>query len=533
MAQPSLPLHTAGRFIVDAGGNRVHLHAVNWYGAESGDFVVGGLAQAPLASIVSQIKSLGFNAVRMPWSNELYESNPAVASQLVAANPSLAGRSALEVLDEVVSALTDAGLMVILDNHNSNAEWCCGDDGNTLWYNSQYPESSWIADWQGMAARYADNPLVIGADLRNEPRVTATWGGAAATDWHAAAERGGNAVLGVNPHLLIFVEGVNYALDLSAAAAQPVALNVDHQLVYVAHDYGMDYSGLTGYNDWLGQVTPRWGYLVTQVSVAPLWVGEFGTCNSADSCVASSRAADNGYWFGFLASYLAANDLDWAYWPLNGTQSTGAGRTWGAPEAYGLLNPAWSGASLPSLAQTLTALASPGVSMGPGATVQIQAPGGSGSTALTVSPRNGFTGTVQLSCALKAEPSGAISPPTCTVPAQVSVTAAGAAQATLTIATTASGSALARPLKSSGWLAGPVLAGLLLLPCRLRRRRFAALLLAGVVLGWAAGGCGSGSGGGGGGGGNGGTTSGAYTFTVTATSTGTPAATARIAVSVL
>ena len=41
--------------------------------------------------------------------------------------------------------------------------------------------------------------------------------------------------------------------------------------------------------------------------------------------------------------YLAENDFDFAYWPFNGTQETGYNRTYGAPETYGLLAPAWSG----------------------------------------------------------------------------------------------------------------------------------------------------------------------------------------------
>jgi aryl-phospho-beta-D-glucosidase BglC (GH1 family) len=79
-------------------------------------------------------------------------------SYALAANPAMEGENALTILDQAVNALTGAGIMVILDDHNSNAEWCCGDDGNTLWYNSQYPETSWLSDWQGMAGRYLDNP---------------------------------------------------------------------------------------------------------------------------------------------------------------------------------------------------------------------------------------------------------------------------------------------------------------------------------------------------------------------------------------
>lgn len=46
-------------------------------------------------------------------------------------------------------------------------------------------------------------------DLKNEPHGCASWGdGVLRTDWRLAAERLGAAVLEVNPHLLVFVEGV-------------------------------------------------------------------------------------------------------------------------------------------------------------------------------------------------------------------------------------------------------------------------------------------------------------------------------------
>jgi endoglucanase len=348
-APPAFPLHTNANHIVDSNGRRIHINAVNWYGAESPDFVVGGLDSNNPYAIAQLIRQLGFNAVRLPWSNQMVESNPVVGTYALAANPQLQGLTAMQIFDQVVGALTAQHLMVILDNHNSNAEWCCGDDGNTLWENAGYPEANWIADWQNMAQRYANQPYVIGADLRNEPRINATWGGSPSTDWNAAASRGGNAVLAVNPNLLIFVEGVNYATDLAGAATLPVNLNVPDRLVYSAHDYGFDYSRLSSSADWANQITPRWGYLVTGPTPQPFWLGEFGACNTSDSCV------DN-VWFASIASYLSQYHVDWSYWPINGTESTGASRTFGAPETYGVLSTGWHSAALPSLTSILQEL---------------------------------------------------------------------------------------------------------------------------------------------------------------------------------
>jgi endoglucanase len=540
LAAPALPLHTSGRFIVDSNGNRVHLNGVNWYGAESTDFVVAGLQLASLESIVQQIQGLGFNVVRLPWSNQLYETNPVVANYALAANPSLEGENALTILDQVIAALTGAGIMVILDNHNSDAEWCCSTtDGNSLWYNTDYPQANWIADWQGIVKRYQGNPMVIGADLRNEPRSPATWGGSAADDWHAAAELGGNAVLGVNPNLLVFVEGVNYALDLTGVASLPVQLNVPNQLVYEAHNYSFDYSAPASYASFVGEVTTNWGYLVTGSNPQPLWIGEFGTCNTASTCINSSSNSDGGYWFNMLTAYIQQNGIDWTYWPINGTESTGSGRTYGATETYGVLNAMWSGSAnsgLTARLQAMMANAPASISLvGNGSALNI-APGGSPSEAITIVPGNGFSGTVNLACAISG-PSGAIDVPSCSVPATVSVTGNATASATLTITTT--GSAENDEQFEHVCTAGGVtLAGIVLLAGSFRRRSWRGLLGIAILaasiglMGFSGCGASGAAGSSGGGSGSGGTTAGNYTVTVTATATGVSAANAQFALTV-
>ena len=360
-AQPDagidFPLHTSGASIVGASGVPVKLDFVNWYGAESPDYVVGGLEYQPVSEIIGQIVSMGFNGVRLPWSNQMWESNPVVSPALVAANPQFAGEHARTIYEQVVQDLASAGLMVILDNHNSDAEWCCSaTDGNTLWYNSAYPQSAWVSDWESVVTQFKSIPQVIGVDLRNEPRATATWGGSSATNWQAGAELGGDAVQSVDPSMLIFVEGVNYALNLSGVASLPVTLTDSGHLVYEAHDYGFDHSGVTGYDDYVSQIQSDWGYLVGK---DPLWVGEFGTCNTAASCVSSTDTADNGVWFSAITRYLGYHNLNWSYWPINGTESdglAGQGRTYGATETYGILNPQWDGAALPALTSSLQAI---------------------------------------------------------------------------------------------------------------------------------------------------------------------------------
>jgi endoglucanase len=328
------PLHTEGARIVDATGRAVRLTSVNWYGFDEKQYVAGGLDHAPLANIVEQIRQIGVNSVRLPWANETLEHDPVVADYAVAANPQFRGKHAMAVMEAVIAALARAHLMVILDNHVSRADWCCSEtDGNGLWYNPDYPEEKWLADWTQMAERYRGQPWVIGADLRNELRNGATWGGAdAKLDWHAAAERGGEAVLRGNPQLLIMVESPHYSTDFAGFDKLPVRLPVAHRLVYSPHAYFDASHRFASYEELKQAYEARAGFLFDAGVGVPLWVGEFGTCQTLE-CGA------NGEWFRLFLRLLQEDDrLSWSYWPLNGTQSSGVTRKYDAVETFGLLS---------------------------------------------------------------------------------------------------------------------------------------------------------------------------------------------------
>ncbi len=344
--QDRLPLTTCGRWVIDARGRRVKLAGVNWYGASDVKHVVGGLDKVALDRVAQTIRDLGFNSVRLPFSNAMLRT-PRVAPEAIAANPALAGRTPLEVFDATVAALTEAGLLVVLNNHSTHAMWCCGFDDDGLWWNGDTSEEDWIRDWELMADRYRKNPRVVGADLRNEIRIARpsggilprvpSWGGGGANDWAAAASRAGNRVLARAPGWLILVEGINSAEDLSQAHARPVALSAPRQLVYSVHQYGFFRVGMPAIPglggptyaamaaaEYVAANRKQWGYLLE--GEAPVWMGEFG--DAADSDPA---------WLTRLAAYLTETDADWAYWPLNGGPKAS-----GDSEPFGLLEDDWT-----------------------------------------------------------------------------------------------------------------------------------------------------------------------------------------------
>lgn len=245
----SLPLRTRGRYIVDTVGRRVRLACVNWYGAHMSQMVVSGLDAQSIDEIASMIVEQGFNCVRLPFSSELALGNTTAvpdADDTLRANPALRGLTALSVFDATVETLTRAGLLVILNNHVSSAQWCCSRfDGEGLWYTDAYPEDSWLEALAVMAARYRGDDRVVGMDLRNELRQSwltfPTFGsGSPSTDWAMAAAKGGRRVLHEDPDLLVIVSGLNSGADLTGVRERPLHVtepDLQGKVVYTTHFY--------------------------------------------------------------------------------------------------------------------------------------------------------------------------------------------------------------------------------------------------------------------------------------------------------
>ncbi len=311
--------------MADSRGATVHIAGINWFGMETHTFAPHGLWARGYRDLLNQIKSLGFNTIRLPFSNKSLESGRRPAGIDYSLNPDLRGLTGLQVMDKLIQHATRLGLRVLLDRHCTDS-----DSQLALWYSSAYPESRWIADWQMLARHYRSNPAVIGADLHNEPHGAACWGcGDPAVDWRLAAERAGNSILSVNPNWLIFVQGVEtYRGDrywrggnLMGVRHAPVRLSIGNRVVYSAHDYPASVYGQRWFSD------PRypdnlpalwdahWGN-IQKSGIAPVLVGEFGT--------RLEQTSDQA-WLDTLVQYLRSNKFGWAFWCLNPNSSDTGG----------------------------------------------------------------------------------------------------------------------------------------------------------------------------------------------------------------
>lgn len=257
---------TSGVEILNPGGSEFIVTGINWYGFETTAYVAHGLEYHDYTYIVNEIKQYGYNTIRIPYSNAMWETDPIPNSNTISACPSCKGSHSRDILARIINYAGSIGLHVILDNHRSEAG--NSNEANGLWYyvsgNNHYTEQSWLNDWvhiedwvngvaqtQGATDTVKVNlnasdgyPIVIGFDLRNEPHTPsrtpylqgATWGtgdgispasnpnpnpfapscvsNSTCVDWRLAAERAGDSILGEAynhswAYPLIFVEGIS------------------------------------------------------------------------------------------------------------------------------------------------------------------------------------------------------------------------------------------------------------------------------------------------------------------------------------
>jgi aryl-phospho-beta-D-glucosidase BglC (GH1 family) len=308
-------LRTSGSMILDSQGREVRILGINWFGLSTWNRAPHGLWARNYKSMIAQMASMGFNTLRLLYSNDMLDDGPGSVSAVnFNLNPELVNKSPLQIMDLVIAAAGQEGMRVILDNHSVEPDAVHG-----KWYTASFTETQWINDWKMVATRYKNNPTVIGADLFNEP--SGTWGTGAADDWARAAKAAGNAIHSVNGNWLIIVEGIRvwnntwywWGGGLEPVKTMPIVLNKSGKLVYSPHDYPPSVSGQPWFNDptfpnnlpavW----EKHWGFIETQ-NIAPILIGEFGST--------FANAAEIG-WADTIADYIEAKGIDWMYFPFN------------------------------------------------------------------------------------------------------------------------------------------------------------------------------------------------------------------------
>ena len=323
------------------------------------------------------IAESGFNCVRLTYSIDMaldldqkvsstfstaaddtaeFSNLTAVFDQAVAKNPWLATASTGETWTNIVYALEKHNVMVILDNHNSKAVWCCSlTDGNGWWssaagYNASnsryFNTENWLRGLSAMANFSLDHPNVVGLSLRNELRAGDSNQDAANSshaDWYKYVTLGAQAVHVGNPDALIMIGGVEYFNDFSFLKDKPLDRSqFDSKVVWEYHTYswGSDVTGsdyISNCSAFSSYIHNMGGYLLEadQPYTGPVWMSEFGWGQ-----VSVNDTQEESY-KTCLIQYMSETDMDWSVWALQGSYYYREGNV-DADETYGLMNHNWT-----------------------------------------------------------------------------------------------------------------------------------------------------------------------------------------------
>ncbi len=240
------------------------------------------------AEDIKFIKQSGFNSVRVPFNYRLFISE---------AEPARLEGEGYELLDRVVGWCRKEDLFVILDMHAAPGGQT-GDNIDDSWgypflfENSESQELT-INIWRKIAARYRNEPIVIGYDLLNEPLAHYFDAPTLNPKLEPLYRRIVSGIREVDKNHIIFLGGAQWDTNFKVFGPP-----FDDKLAYTFHKYWMEVNkdAIKDYVDFRDKYN------------VPIWMGESG--ENTDQWITSFR------------SLLEQNEIGWCFWPYKKMDAT-------------------------------------------------------------------------------------------------------------------------------------------------------------------------------------------------------------------
>jgi endoglucanase len=318
-------VHTSGADLVDGSGKTLMLRGINlgnWLEPEGYMFHFDGGAQSPreiedltkeligpekseafwkqwretyiTEPDMDRISKMGFNSVRLPFHWKFFATDDAEGFRIV---------------DRLVKWARKDGVYIILDLHcapggqtgtNIDDSW-----GYPWLYTDQAAQAQTIAVWRRIAKRYANEPLVLGYDLLNEPVPHYPQLQRYNKDLEPLYKRISAAIREVDPNHVLILGGAQWDSNFKVFGPP-----FDKNVMYTFHKYwtAPDVSVIREYLDF------RDKYRV------PLWLGESGE--------------NKDEWVAAFTRTLEENHVGWCFWPYKKMDATSSPVTFDRPEHW-------------------------------------------------------------------------------------------------------------------------------------------------------------------------------------------------------
>ncbi|KAF1960616.1 glycosyl hydrolase family 5 protein-like protein/cellulase, partial [Byssothecium circinans] len=367
-AFPNAPFTTSGRWIHDSTGENFTFAGVNWPGA--GEVMIPeGLQYQSIANIVTKIKSLKMNIVRLTFAIEMIDdikdnggdvtvqkaftkalgasNGEKVWQQVLKNNPGFStSTTRVQVFDAVAAELNKQGIYVHLDNHMSKGAWCCGGADGNAWFGDRYFDTAkWKRGVTYMAEHGKAWPNLVSIGLRNEFRKPDSAGSSLAYTWPVWYDQNiplANSVNAANPNILIFLSGLDYDTKVTPL---PNADDLGNGKKFLLTDFKYANKLVLELHNYQNSATNcgdiesgLWnnGFKATgekPVNKMPVVLTEFGFSQAGSDY--------NGVYATCIKKLMPQWKTGWTVWVLSGSYYIRSG-TQDYEETWGLLNHQWS-----------------------------------------------------------------------------------------------------------------------------------------------------------------------------------------------
>jgi hypothetical protein len=221
---------------------------------------------------IQSIASLGLNSIRVPFNHRFFDDDGADINY-----------SRFEIIDSLIQWCTEFHVYIILDFHalpgGQNPLFISDPDRTKVW-DSDADKAQAAKIWIAIATRYANNKIILGYDLINEPSTSDDKG---LVNLYVQLIR---AIRSVDNNHLLIVEGNNYAKDFSIFNTV-----LDNNQIFSFHFYPW----LTPASKWPGRLN-AYDDFARKVKV-PMWCGEWGEMSIDNERNIKKLMSDSSYTF--------------------------------------------------------------------------------------------------------------------------------------------------------------------------------------------------------------------------------------------
>ncbi len=255
---------------------------------------------------IEAIAGWGFNSIRLPFHYDLFYDEELQSFK----------EQGFKLVDSLVAWCRASDLYLILDMHcapgGQNNGNISDSDGEVarLWTDEANKDLT-VLIWKEIASRYAEEAVIAGYDLLNEPVLPEGYG---TTDLRALYMRLTRAIREVDSAHIIFVEGNIYATNFNDLTP-PWAAN----LVYSFHKYWNEPN----------KASIEFALDVRKRFNVPLWLGESGE--------------NSNPWFHRTVQLMESNDIGWCWWTHKKFQTTTSPLSARLPSGWQQLRDYWNG----------------------------------------------------------------------------------------------------------------------------------------------------------------------------------------------